>query len=194
MQMELEEVNVAGAFEDLSDVQIAYLQQEFSGLEAINAVMAAVKPDVAAVERKGFWAPLPLDSDPSPPLKKAAVAHVLKYADAEDEVFYRIHNTNEQHIGDVECFLRACVQFFGRTWQPIENLVFVACAYLQLADAAQLTTRRFMLKTGAEAVQGTWFPYWEQGETHADGVKQVKYRLARPFFGDFSHLRKDPKL
>ena len=177
MALVLEHVDVAGSFEDLSDVQLAFLRQELGDEdEAVDAVIAAVKPDMAAMSDGGFFL-----------FPGLLPVHAVAYADARDEVYHRLERRDM--VGEVDLFLRKCVGFFGRTWQPLENLVNVAhMLTLSSTTAEKLTTRRFMLKTGPEVVQGTWFPYWEQGETRVRGEREVKYRLARPFFGDFTGL------
>lgn len=191
MALILEDMDVAGSFEDLSDVQMAFLQQELGGGDdLVDAVMVVVKPVVTAMARTDLWAPLPGEAAEEAELgghafsMHSSIPLIRRgYTDARDEVYYRMED--KHHVGEVELFLRKCLEFYGRSWQPMENLMFVA-HHLALTEADKLTTRKLMLKTGPELVQGTWFPYWEQGVTHASGAKQVMYRLARPFFGDFS--------
>lgn len=155
---------VPSLFDDLSDVELAYVFADRVDADASKAAR---------------WMPLP-SFDPRP---LSPVPCAKTYHDAEEEVFKRMYAASE-NVGEVELFLRTCLEFFGKSWQTLRELRFVAYSYLELQAAKELTTPQLMAKCGPSAYQGTWFPYWQVGfQACPTGEKEYKYRLSPVFFG-----------
>lgn len=158
----MDEFSVPSLFDDLSDVELAYV--------------FADKENFDATQR---WQPLPSIE----PRCVTPVPNAKLFADADEEVFKRMFFISDE-IGEVELFLRTCKEFFGKSWQTLRELRFVAFSYLQLSLAKELTSPQLMAKCGSSKCQGSWFPYWQVGfEVGSDGEKQYKYRLSPCFFG-----------
>lgn len=164
MKEGIAEFSVPSLFDDLSDVELAYV---FADKENIDTPQ--LQP----------WQPLPSFV----PRCVTPVPEAKLFADADEEVFKRMYEMTDE-IGEVELFLRTCHEFFGQSWQTLPDLRFVAFSYLQLSAAKELTSPQLMAKCGSSKLQGTWFPYWQVGfHASVHGGKEYKYRLAPDFFG-----------
>lgn len=174
MEERLEDIDVSSDFEDLTEVQLAY-------------VFASEEPVVIC--KASLWEPFYFLSVPPAPREEGKGTKAIEFASMEDEIFLRMHYLAGER-DEVDVFLRTCKDLFQDSWQPLSALRFVAVNVLRLSCADDLVSRRLMLQVGDAPVQGTWFPYWVQGETYASGFKEIKYRLAPQFFGVFSRALK----
>lgn len=174
--LNLEEFNVPFEFDDLSEIQLAYIFTEE------RDVHVAKKLEHAVVSK---WKPLPdaffLLSQPDKNVIHPELLP-LPYGSAHDERFSRMHAPGA--IGEVELFLRACKDFFGNTWVPLRAVREVAIM-LQLSCVDELTSLPRMTSTGTSLTQGTWFAYWCAGKKpRSSGVGvDIYVQLAPEFFG-----------
>jgi hypothetical protein len=177
---EVEEFDVPLDFENLSEVELAYMFEE--KLERGK--------ELEHVEK---WKPLPdaffmvyEQEKVAAPRAAMSKALRLRYTDADEEMHCRMYREASPSValGEVEIFLRACKDFFGSSWQTLRDVRMVA-TLLELPAACELTTLNFMANTGTLPTQGTWFAYWQVGtkpRTSGAGV-HIRVRLAPQFFG-----------